>query len=61
VREAVRIPVGRPRLVPLPIAAAAVIAVFLLALYLNRPKPEERHYRAVRQPHFIVISQGEHP
>jgi hypothetical protein len=61
VREAARIPAWRRRLLPLPIAAAVAIAVFLLALYLNRPKPEQRYYRVVRQPHFTVISQGEHP
>ena len=42
--------------VPVPVAAAAVLAFILL----SKPDPAD-HYRAVAQPRFVVVSQGEHP
>ncbi len=61
VRESPRAPIWRRWTVPWPIAAAAAIAAILLAFYFSRRKPEEGYYQPVRQPRFIVISQGEHP
>lgn len=43
-------------LVPVPVAVSAVLAF----ITLSKPAPAD-HYRAVAQPRFIVISQGEHP
>jgi hypothetical protein len=42
--------------VSIPAAAATVLAF----ITLSTPAPVE-HYRAVSQPRFIVVSQGEHP
>ena len=60
--------------VPLPVAAAAVLGAFFLALFTasdsrgpgppssSRFKTAGRYqYKPVSQPRFIVISQGEHP
>ncbi len=52
--------------VPLPVAAAAVLAAFLLAWfaapYLRKSEPTGfARYRPVPQPRFIVVSQGENP
>src|SRR5260370_376256 len=60
--------------VPLPVAAAAVFAAFILAWftspYFRNAQPQtsarqatttEYHYRPVSEPRFIVITQGEHP
>jgi hypothetical protein len=52
--------------VPLPVAAAAVLAAFLLAWFaaphFHNPEPAGfARYRPVLQPRFIVVSQGENP
>lgn len=42
-----------------PLAIAFAAAVILLAL-VYRPRPAEQ-YRPVSEPHFYVVSAGEHP
>lgn len=42
--------------VPIPVAAAAVLAF----LTLWKPAPAD-HYRVVAHPRLIIVSQGEHP
>jgi hypothetical protein len=58
--------------IPLPVAVAAVIGAFVLAFfctpYLRAPVRQRStqmitgyQYKPVYKPHFVVISQGEHP
>jgi hypothetical protein len=43
--------------VPIPVATAAVFALFTLW----RPPAQSDNYRAVAHPRLIIVSQGEHP
>jgi hypothetical protein len=44
-----------------PVTAAAVAAaVVLLAVAISRPNGSAR-YQPVSQPHFVILSAGEHP
>jgi hypothetical protein len=43
-----------------PIAAAVAAACLLFALVISRPSSATR-YEPVSQPHFIIVSAGEHP
>ncbi len=55
--EFVRVPWWRRRWV---LAAALAAAGVAMALVLLRPN-RATHYEPVRQPHFMVVSAGEHP
>jgi hypothetical protein len=43
-----------------PVAAAVAAGGLLIAMVISRPSAAPR-YEPVAQPHFIVVSAGEHP
>jgi hypothetical protein len=44
---------------PWPVAAAVAAASLLIAVLISRP--HQARYQPVAQPHFTIVSAGEHP